>query len=65
MKTIFDVQEELELVRSSIPEAFAIFYQSQSNPSNHHYAVMRSALEFQNFVDQSSDWDFKFNRLAI
>jgi hypothetical protein len=65
MKCIFDAQRELELVRSHYPEAFAVFYQSQSNPANHHYAVMRSPWEFQNFVEQSSDWDFKFNRLSI
>lgn len=65
MKTIFDLQSELELVRSSYPEAFGVFYQSQSNPSNHHYVVMRSPWEFQNFVEQSKDWDFKFNRLSI
>lgn len=65
MRSIFDAQRELELVRSHYPEAFAVFYQSQSNRSNYHYAVMRSPWEFQNFVEQSSDWDFKFNRLAI
>jgi len=65
MQTIFDLQTELELVRSSYPEAFGVFYQSQSNPANRHYVVMRSPWEFQNFVEQSSDWDFKFNRLSI
>jgi hypothetical protein len=65
MKCIFDAQRELELVRSQYPEAFAVFYQSQSNRFNYHYAVMRSPWEFQNFVEQSRDWDFKFNRLSI
>ena len=65
MKSIFDLQRELELVRSHYPEAFGVFYQSKSNPSNHHYAVMRSPWEFANFVEQSRDWDFKFNCLSI
>ena len=65
MKTIFDLQEELAQVRLVIPEAFGIEYYSKSNRSNCHKAIMRSEAEFQNLRDQSRDWDFVFNVLAI
>lgn len=65
MKTIFDLEEELNLIRSINPNAFGVFYQSKSNPNNRHYVVMRSKEEFYNLQLQSKDWDFKYSVLGI
>jgi hypothetical protein len=65
MKTIFDLQKELNLVREINPEAFAIEYFSKSNPFPRHSVVMRNDQEFSNLKAQSKDWDFVFNVLAI
>ena len=65
MKSIFDLQEELNLVRQNGSDVFGIEYYSKSNPTNRHYVVMRSNQEFDNLKDQSKDWDFVFNVLAI
>jgi hypothetical protein len=65
MKTIFDLQKELNLVREINPEAFAIEYFSKSNPFPRHSVVMRNDQEFHNLKEQSKEWDFVFNVLAI
>ena len=65
MKSIFDLQKELNLVREDNSDAFGVEYYSKSNPRNRHCVVMRSKEEFFNFQDQSRDWDFVFNVLAI
>lgn len=65
MKSIFDLQEELNLIREHNSDAFGVEYYSKSNPRNRHCVVMRSNQEFDNLKDQSKDWDFVFNVLAI
>lgn len=65
MKTLFELEDELSFLRSINPDAFGVFYQSQSNPSNHHYVIVRSEQEFQNLKQSYKEWDFKFNRLSI
>ena len=65
MKTIFDLESELNVIRSFNPEAFGVFYQSESNPSNKHYVILRNRQELLNLKSFHKDFDFKFIELAI
>ena len=65
MKTVNKLNDELSLVRQNNADAFGVFYQSASNPSNYHYVIVRSEQEFQNLKQSYREWDFKFTKLAI
>ncbi len=64
MKTLFDLVEEVQAVRSSNADAFGVEYFSKSNPSNRHYVVLRNEQEFKQLKDSYKEWDFIFNRIA-
>jgi hypothetical protein len=63
MNTVFDLVEEVQALRASMPDAIGIEYYSKSNPSNRHYVVLRSEAEFQALKDSYKEWDFTFNQI--
>jgi hypothetical protein len=65
MTTLSQLEQELNMVRATNPAAFGVFYQSQSNPQNRHYVILRSEQEFTNLKQFHREYDFKFNVLAI
>ena len=61
MQTITQLINEVNVTRNHYPDAFGVAYFSESNPSNHHYVIMRSEAEFLSFKAFYKDYDFKFN----
>jgi hypothetical protein len=63
MQTVFDLVEEVQRLRSDMPDVLGVEYFSKSNPSNRHYVVLRNQKELQNLKDSYKDWDFTFNHI--
>jgi hypothetical protein len=65
MKTLSDLAQELDVVRSFNSDAFGVEYFSKSNPQNHHFVIVRSQQELTNLKQFHRDYDFQFNVLAV
>lgn len=66
MKTVFEVQAELELLRANGDfTSFGIFYQSKSIPSNKYYSIVKNETEFENLKKMYYQYDYVFNKLAV
>jgi len=67
MKTVFDVQDELNVLRSNGDyDSFGVAYKSTSSLNNRwHYVIMKNEEDFTNFKFSNREWDFKYNKLAV
>jgi hypothetical protein len=65
MTTLFDLAQELDVVRSFNSDAFGVEYFSKSDPKSRHYVIVRSQQELTNLKQFHREYDFQFNVLAI
>lgn len=61
MRTIFDLEQDVESARKLNPQAFGVQYASASNPSNRHYVVLCSTAEFDRLREFHREYDYIFS----
>lgn len=65
MRTLSDLEQELNVVRNFTADAFGVEYFSKSNPQNRHLVIVRSEQELTNLKQFHREYDFVFNVLSI
>lgn len=63
MKTIFELMDEVNLMRENDASVFGVSYVSKSNPSNRHYTICKNEIEFENLKQSYKDWDYSFYKV--
>jgi hypothetical protein len=66
MNSIFEIQSQIRFLKATGDnDSFGVFYQSQSNPKNAYYLVVRNNAEFNNLKSFHREYDYIFNKLEV